>query len=413
MNVNESADQYANQYRKALLSDVIPFWEEHSVDREHGGYFTFLDRHGAVFGTDKYVWLQARQVWMFATLYNHLEQRQSWIDHAAHGAAFLKDFGQKDDGTWHFGLSRAGEPLGKPYSIFSDCFAAMAFSEFSRATGETEARRLAEETYYGVLRRLPSLPSPAKDTPDGRGRTEEAGRGTVDAGRRTQDVRLDLPMILCNVTIELDWMLDEDFVRTTTTTCLDQLFNVFLDPKRNVLRERLSPSGTFIDSPNGRLTIPGHGIEAMWFAMEIGERFDDRALIDRAIDVMLSTLEFGWDAKFKGIFYFLDIKGEPVQELEWDQKLWWVHLETLVALAMACRLAPTGSGQAVECWDWYERVHDYTWARFPDPDHGEWWGYLNRRGEVSIKSKGGQWKGCFHVPRALYRCMREFEKMGS
>ncbi len=155
-----------------------------------------------------------------------------------------------------------------------------------------------------------------------------------------------LPMILCNVTIELDWMLDADFVRKTTTACLEQLFGVFLDRDRNVLRERMSPSGAFVDSPNGRLTIPGHGIEAMWFAMEIGERFGDRALIDRAIDVMLSTLEFGWDQEFDGIFYILDIEGKPIQELEWDRKLWWVHLETLVALAMAYRLSPTTSGQA-------------------------------------------------------------------
>ena len=393
-----NADQLADQYREALLSDVIPFWEDHSVDREQGGYFTFLKRDGAVFGTDKYVWLQARQVWMFATLYNHLEQRQSWLDHAAHGAAFLEKFARAGDGTWHFALSRAGEPLGKPYSIFSDCFAAMAFSEFSRATGDNEARRLAEETYHGVLRRLP-IPGQANLANPGSSKPPTPSAPLFG---------MALPMILCNVTIELDWMLDADFVRKTTAACLEQLFSVFLDRDRNVLREHLSPLGTFVDSPNGRLIIPGHGIEAMWFAMEIGERFGDRALVDRAIDVMLSTLEFGWDSKFEGIFYFLDIEGKPVQELEWDQKLWWVHLETLVALAMAHRLT-----QRADCWDWYQRVHDYTWARFPDPGPGEWWGYLNRQGQVSVQSKGGKWKGCFHVPRALYRCMLEFEKMGN
>ena len=62
-----------------------------------------------------------------------------------------------------------------------------------------------------------------------------------------------------------------------------------------------------------------------------------------------------------------------------------------------------------ECREWYGRVHAYTWERFPDPEHGEWFGYLNRRGEVLLPLKGGKWKGCFHVPRALYLCSQLFE----
>jgi len=58
-------------------------------------------------------------------------------------------------------------------------------------------------------------------------------------------------------------------------------------------------------------------------------------------------------------------------------------------------------------------VHAYTWQHFPDPEYGEWYGYLNRSGEVLLPLKGGKWKGCFHVPRGLYLCMREFEKLNS
>jgi N-acylglucosamine 2-epimerase len=64
-----------------------------------------------------------------------------------------------------------------------------------------------------------------------------------------------------------------------------------------------------------------------------------------------------------------------------------------------------------ECWEWFERVHDYTWKVYPDPQFGEWFGYLNRRGEVLVPLKGGKWKGCFHLPRALYRCYLEFREL--
>ena len=50
------------QYRNELLQNVVPFWEAHSPDHEFGGFFTCLDREGKVFDTDKFIWLQGRQV---------------------------------------------------------------------------------------------------------------------------------------------------------------------------------------------------------------------------------------------------------------------------------------------------------------------------------------------------------------
>ena len=161
-----------------------------------------------------------------------------------------------------------------------------------------------------------------------------------------------------------------------------------------------------MDCFEGRLINPGHGIEAMWFIMDIAKRRKDKTLIDKAADVVLHTLKFGWDEKYGGIFYFLDAQGRPPQQLEWDQKLWWVHCETLVALLLAWKL--TGRDEFAQ---WFEKVHDYTWNHFDDPEHGEWFGYLNRNGKPHLSLKGGKWKGCFHVPRALWLCWKNLEEM--
>ena len=80
----------------------------------------------------------------------------------------------------------------------------------------------------------------------------------------------------------------------------------------------------------------GHGIEAMWFMMDIAKT-GDKALATLAKEVTLNLLDYGWDKEFGGVFYFLDRKGHPPQQLEWDQKLWWVHLESLVAWPKAIR----------------------------------------------------------------------------
>ncbi len=378
----------AAQCRTALLDDVIPFWERCSPDRECGGYFTCLNGRGEVFDTDKFVWLQARQAWTFSMLYNRVEQRPEWLDIARIGAEFLRDHGMDEEGAWHFSLDRSGAPLIQPYNIFSDCFAAMAFTQYALASGDEAARDLAVRTYGNILRR--------KDNPKGR-------YNKAVPGARPMSM-LALPMILANLSLEMEPVLDADTLGRSLDVCVEEVMGRFLDPERLLVHEHVAPDGTFADTFEGRLVNPGHTIEAMWFLMDIAARRGDRALTERCVDVTMATLDFGWDAEFGGVYAFMDALGKPPQQLEWDQKLWWAQLETLVALTKGVAL--TGRQ---DCRDWLDRVWAYAWARFPDPEHGEWWGYLNRRGEALLDLKGGKWKGCFHVPRALYLMWRELE----
>ena len=96
----------------------------------------------------------------------------------------------------------------------------------------------------------------------------------------------------------------------------------------------------------------------------------------------------------------MDRLGKPLQQLEWDQKLWWVHIETLITMLKGYQLAGNE-----KCLAWFERVHEYVWSHFTDSENGgEWFGYRNRQGEVLLTLKGGKWKGCFHVPRGLLQC---------
>ena len=371
----------AHLYQTTLLETVLPFWQNNSLDRDYGGYFTCLDAQGQVYDTDKFIWLQNRQIWTFAMLYNRLEQRADWLEMARHGADFLTQHGRDADGNWYFSLDRQGQPLVQPYNIFSDCFAAMAFSQYAQASGEPTAKEIALQAYNNVLRR--------QDNPKGQYDKTYPGTRPMKS--------LAVPMILANLTLEMDWLLTSERLDSVLDQTVHSVMGEFLDSTSGLVYEHIAPDGSPLDCFEGRLLNPGHGIEAMWFMMDIGQRRQDTALINRAIDTTLAILEKGWDRKYGGIFYFLDRQGYPPQQLEWSQKLWWVHLETLVALQLAYRLT-----QREDCWQWYRTVHNYTWSRFNDPDHGEWFGYLNRKGEVLLSLKGGKWKGCFHVPRALY-----------
>ena len=102
--------QLEKQYRDELLQKVVPFWLEKSQDKQYGGYFTCLDRQGNVFDTDKFIWLQAREVWLFSMLYNRVEKRQEWLDCAIQGAEFLKKYGHDGQLNWYVSLDQHGNP---------------------------------------------------------------------------------------------------------------------------------------------------------------------------------------------------------------------------------------------------------------------------------------------------------------
>ena len=371
------------QYSEELKNNILPFWINKSQDKVFGGYFTCLDRKGNVFDTDKFIWLQGRQVWLFSMLYNNVEKRQEWLDCAIQGAEFLKKYGHDGNLNWFFSLTREGKPIIEPYNIFSYTFAAMAFGQLSKATGSGEYADIAKKTFDIVLSK--------RENP--KGRWSKAHPGTRDLKS------FSLPMILCNLSLEIEHLIDKTFLEQTMEECIREVMEVFRRPELgNIIVENVIADGSLSNTFEGRQVTPGHGIEAMWFIMDLGVRLHRPELIRKAVETTLQLLEFGWDKQYGGIFYFMDCKGFPPQQLEWDQKLWWVHIEALISLIKGYRL--TGSK---ECLRWFEKVHDYTWSHFKDPEYPEWWGYLNRQGEVLLDLKGGKWKGCFHVPRGLYQ----------
>lgn len=388
---NVDFKQISSRYKRELLENCLPFWLEHSQDKEYGGYFSCLNRDGSVYDTDKFIWLQGREVWMFAMLYNNVEKNQQWLDCAIQGAEFLKKYGHDENWDFYFSLDRKGNPLVQPYNIFSNTFACMAFAQLAKATGNDEYALIARRIFGRILER--------RSNP--KGQWCKAYPGT----RPMKDFAL--PMIICNMALEIEDILeDKSVLEQTIDTCLHEVFDVFYQPELGCMLENVSSvDGSPVDCFEGREINPGHDLEALWFMMNLGVSRGDKALIEKCVEIALRVIERGWDKEFGGIYYFLDAKGVPQQKLEWDQKLWWVHIESAIAMLKGYQL--TGNEK---CLEWFLKLDAYLWDNFKDKEYPEWFGYLNRRGEVLLPLKGGKWKGCFHVPRGLYQIWQLAEK---
>lgn len=383
--------QISSRYKRELLENCLPFWLENSQDKEFGGYYSCLNRDGSVYDTDKFIWLQGREVWMFAMLYNNVEKNQEWLDCAIQGAEFLKKYGHDENWDFYFSLNREGRPLVQPYNIFSNTFACMGFAQLAKATGNEEYAQIARKIFTRILER--------RSNP--KGQWCKAYPGT----RPMKDFAL--PMIICNMALEVEDILeDKSVLEQTIDTCLHEVFDVFYQPDLGCMLENVSSvDGTPVDCFEGREINPGHDLEALWFMMNLGIRRGGKSLIEKCVEIALKVIDLGWDKEYGGIFYFLDAKGAPQQKLEWDQKLWWVHIESAIAMLKGYQL--TGNEK---CLEWFMKLDEYLWNNFKDKEYPEWFGYLNRRGEMLLPLKGGKWKGCFHVPRGLYQIWKLAEE---
>ncbi|HRX43176.1 MAG TPA: AGE family epimerase/isomerase [Clostridia bacterium] len=381
-------------YEKELLVNVMPFWEKYSIDREYGGYIHYLGTKGDIVGDDKMIWLEARECWIFARLYNTLEKRPEWLGLAKHGYDFLRKYGFDSRGKMYFSVTREGLPLRMRRYYFSETFMIIAAAEYSRASGDREAmdfaRKLFERTCGYYFNPDPEL-VPSKVDPATRPMTGHS-----------------VPMIL----IATAQILRECQDHTNEYDDLiyrlkDIILTKFVKPEYKVLMETVAPDGSIIDTPEGRLLNPGHAIETSWFLMEESRYRGDTELLERALEILEWSFERGWDREFGGLYSFLDLKGYPPEKMEWDMKYWWPHNELLYASLLAHHL--TGEKKYEEM---FETAHKYSFDKFSDPENGEWFGYLHRDGSVAMEVKGTMYKGAFHVPRQLlytYKLLAEMD----
>jgi N-acylglucosamine 2-epimerase len=380
---DQRIEELIGVYRDGLLDDVVPFWVKHAVDREHGGFMLCLDRDGSLIDTDKGVWQQGRTAWLFGELYNNVEPREEWLELAQHGIDFIdRHCFDPSDGRMWFHVTREGKPIRKRRYAFSESFAAIAYGELAQATGSDE---YAEKARRCFQRFIDHNLNP---------------RGIEPKFTDTRPTRgIGFPMITINTAQELRRSIGLEDADDWIDRSIDIIRRYHIKENIQCVMETVGPSGEMIDHFDGRTLNPGHAIEGAWFIMSEGQHRGDSELIGLGCRVLDWMWQRGWDQQYGGMLYFVDVKGLPVQEYWHDMKFWWPHNETIIATLLAWVL----TGQAKYA-DWHTLVHDWSYRYFPDPEHGEWFGYLHRDGRLSVPTKGNLWKGPFHLPRMLLAC---------
>ena len=375
-----------------LTESVIPFWMKYSIDRQNGGFWTCLERDGTVFDTRKYIWMNGRQVWMLSRLYRTFDKRVEWLDAARGGAEFLRANAFDDEQRCWFSLTADGRPAGYQRKPYGAVFVMLGFLEYAKASGDASYRELAIAMFKRIGRYIqePAL----------------LGRPVLAGAPRLSG--LAEIYVLCAMALDL---LEDDPKNAeyldVLRGCLTQI-KLHYHAERRLFYENAPLDDESAQTPEGRLICPGSIFEINWLLFRAMDHVPDAEVEKLLLSTLEGGLEFGWDQQFGGIYYFLDVDGHSPLQLEWAMKLWWVHAEALYALVNAYTRTHD------EKWlGWLERVQEWVFSHFPDKQYGEWFGYLDRQGQPALNLKGGNYKGCFHIPRALLFSLQSIERAGS
>jgi N-acylglucosamine 2-epimerase len=393
---NEQIAELAQYYRKHLLEEVMPFWEQRTADKVYGGYLTGFDRSGNPTDTDKYLWLQARQMWIFSALYNHIDKRSLWLDLARHGREFLLSHAYAGNGRWNYRLDREGNVKVGAVALVGDCFALEALCEFAVASGAQEDIPIIHDTFSGMSQR-------AFDP-----RANSFPHFAENPGVK----RHGIYFVTLRVSSIAERLLGLELTQPLIDRCLQEILYGFASDEHELLFENIAREGGVLATREGRLINPGHMLESMWFCLEEAKKKGSRRHVDRAIQIIDWAYACGYDKEHGGILSFIDSTGQQPdfpdwlteRNIQWYEKAWWVHAEALYALALAAL-----ESDSPELMNRFLELHSWCREYFYDHECGEWYLLLHRDGKPRIRDKGGMQKCAYHLPRALIKLVLLFE----
>ncbi len=396
----ESINDYIADIKKHILEDIMPFWDTRCLDRESGGYLTCFDREGNITDTQKYVWFQGRQLYTYSLLYNRIEKRTAWLELAQAGYEFLVQHAYAGNGRWNFELTRDGQVVTGTNSIYSDYHVAQGLAEYLLATGGVDEKGMCilEDTFAAIEKN--TMDVEFKDI------FENTWSPTL--------IWHDMHLTALNTALIAGQTLGRERVKAFEDYCLDKILHWFLRDEKQLILEAVTRDNKIDMSPEGLFVNPGHSLESMWFCLEAGRIHENPSVVKRALQAVDWTYRVAWDAKYGGIFSYLNAEGgipEPFDwhketNTAWDDKIWWVNCESLCCFAMSY-----AASMDQKYLEMFEKQYDFCMKHFFDTEFGEWYERLYRDGSVKVADKGTKWKCAYHLTRSLVQIVTAFERI--
>lgn len=414
----ELLDVYNKELRDELRN-ILTFWHDKMLDTVRGeGFFGEMTKDGTITpDAPKGGILNGRILWSFSagarTNYNP-EQTAMYTETAKIAFDYIrKYFYDSTNGGFYWSVDADGKPLDTKKQAYAQGFMIYGLSEYYRLTADTEALRLAEETYH-------LMETHFRDHDNG-GYTEAlAADWSPLEDMRLSDKDLNAPKSM-NTHLHILEPYANLYRAHPTDELKESIFHCIDIFRNKIINAETHHFDLFFDMQWNRvgpkIESYGHDVEGAWLIYEAAELVADEAYLTELTktlqllynagrnvsNIIFQTLDDGSQVYTNALYY------ERIEkELDRD-KHWWPQAEAMVACADAWRLQygnmPNYNLQlSMGYWKFIKE-------NLIDKETGEWrWRVNNDNADVYDDPRCGFWKCPYHNSRAMMEVIHRLEK---
>lgn len=388
----------AERCRAILESSLVDFYLPGCVDQEHGGYHQELDQNGAFRPGEKFLTLQARQLWFFSTIATANIRREASLDAAKKGYEFIqKHFRDAERGGYYSKVSREGQIVDNRKHAYLNAFVVYALVEYYRATQQPEVLQQAMELFKTLETRAHDAKHLGYEeffTSDWKIVSDPKESGYVGAiGVKTYNTHLHLMEAFTSLYRETH----DPLVGARLKELIEINTKTVKHPDYPCNIDAWHPDWTIVNTPQNLRASYGHDIECVWLVLDAVEALGQpvQSVREWAKSICNYSIEKGYDTKHHGFFY----SGPLGKSADDRKKEWWPQCEALVAMLTMEKL--TGESRFRQLFD---ETLDFVEKHQVAPK-GSWWATLREDGSLGAqRSRTSMWQGAYHNGRAMLLC---------
>jgi cellobiose epimerase len=380
-----------------LRQNILPYWSTKMVDNHNGGFYGRINGSEQVFpDEDKGGILNARILWTFSSAYRVLKDTT-----CLHLATRAKDyimahFIDKQYGGVYRTVKSNGEPSDTRKQSYTQSFFIYGLAEYYRATGDTDALKVAMEIFE-------SFEKYARDKESNgyfevftrdwqRSHDRLIGEKTTN-DEKTMNTHLHI--------LEAYTNLYRIWPDKRVADRLRNLVEIFLD---RIIDKKTSHLICFMDKNwNSTSTINsyGHDIESSWLLYEAAYLLGDTTLIAKVRETSIKIANAASEGLQPdgSLIYEKDLSTGRVN----TERSWWPQAEAIVGYINAYELTKNVKylDNSINCWN-------YTKKHLVDNKSGGWFSSVSESGAVGRGDKAGFWICPYHNGRM---CLEIIERV--
>jgi mannobiose 2-epimerase len=330
-----SFEPEAAHVHRQLVSQIMPYWYDTSVDRTNGGYLLADDAARKLPpAKEKQLVTQSRMIWGFSHAHLHglKDGKRDYLGAAAQGAQFLLSrFKDREHGGYFWTTDPAGKALNTRKIVYGQAFVIYGLVECYRASQDKTVLAEAMEQYRTLQRRAydpkkggwiehferdwtPILrPGPEAIVEVGGFKSANTHLHLMEAFTELYDVTRDP---------EVGKSLEESL----------RLNMVYFYPSNaglSCFHRQLDWSPVIVASSAG--LSYGHNVEFAWLMVRAQQALGQPPAWPHFYAHVDHALRYGYDHE-RGGLYSRGVGDQPASELD---KVWWVQSEMVAALTEA------------------------------------------------------------------------------